>query len=158
VLYGGLMLTARGPMVIEWNCRFGDPETQAVLMRLEGDLVPWLVAAARGALPAEAPRWKPGLSLCVVLAGEGYPGKVRTGDRIEGLGSDGQLPDPEVKVFHAGTSAGAGGFLTAGGRVLGVSAAGKDLDEARARVYGAVAQVRWPGQHFRRDIGLRGNS
>jgi phosphoribosylamine--glycine ligase len=158
VLYGGLMLTARGPMVIEWNCRFGDPETQAVLMRLEGDLVPWLVAAARGELPAEAPRWKPGVSLCVVLAGEGYPGKVRTGDRIEGLGSDGQLADPEVKVFHAGTGGDAGGFLTAGGRVLGVSAAGKDLDEARARVYAAVARVRWPGQHFRRDIGLRGIS
>jgi phosphoribosylamine--glycine ligase len=145
-------------MVIEWNCRFGDPETQAVLMRLEGDLLPWLLAAARGALPAEAPRWTPGLSLCVVLAAEGYPGKVRTGDRIEGLRSDGQLAVPEVKVFHAGTSAGGEGFITAGGRVLGVSAAGENLAEARARVYGAVALVRWPGQHFRRDIGLRGNA
>src|SRR5207247_1777724 len=88
VLYGGLMLTPdRGPMVIEWNCRFGDPETQAVLLRLEEDLVPWLVAAAEGRLPAGEPRWNPGTSLCVVLAAEGYPGKVRSGDVIEGLGA-----------------------------------------------------------------------
>jgi phosphoribosylamine--glycine ligase len=155
LLYGGLMLTPRGPMVIEWNARFGDPETQAVLMRLEGDLLPWLLAAARGALPAAGPVWKPGLSLCVVLAAAGYPGKVRAGDAILGLGPDGQIPGSAVKVFHAGTAA---GFVTAGGRVLGVSGAGENLDEARARVYGAIDLVSWPGLHFRKDIGLRGNA
>jgi phosphoribosylamine--glycine ligase len=163
LLYGGLILTPdRGPMVIEWNCRFGDPETQPVLMRLDEDLVPWLVAAADGALPERRPRWKPGLSLCVVLAAEGYPEKVRTGDPIAGLGPDGQLgtPTAAVVVFHAGTgrSADGTGFVTAGGRVLGVTAAGANLAEARARVYGAVASVRWPGRHFRSDIGMRGGT
>jgi phosphoribosylamine--glycine ligase len=163
LLYGGLILTPdRGPMVIEWNCRFGDPETQPVLMRLDEDLVPWLTAAAEGALPAAPPRWKPGLSLCVVLAAAGYPEKVRTGDAIAGLGPDGQLATaaPGVVVFHAGTARApdGAGFVTAGGRVLGVTAAGGDLDEARTRAYGAVAAVRWPGRHYRSDIGMRGGS
>jgi phosphoribosylamine--glycine ligase len=161
LLYGGLMLTPdRGPMVIEWNCRFGDPETQAVLPRLDEDLLPWLVAAADGALPSSRPRWKPGLGLCVVLAAEGYPGKVRNGDAIEGLGDDGQLARAaaDLVVFHAGTKPGPGGFVTAGGRVLGVTATGPDLAAARTRVYEAIGQVRWPGMHFRRDIGLRGKT
>jgi phosphoribosylamine--glycine ligase len=161
LLYGGLMLTPdRGPMVIEWNCRFGDPETQPVLMRMEDDLLPWLIGAAEGALPAGSPRWRSGLSLCVVLAAEGYPEKVRTGDAIDGLGADGQLAGARdgVMVFHAGTSRSEGRFLTAGGRVLGVTAAGVDLAEARARVYAAVATVRWPGRHFRSDIGMRGKT
>jgi len=157
VLYGGLMLTPdRGPMVIEWNCRFGDPETQAVLLRLEDDLVPWLVAAADGKLPDRAPAWNPGLSLCVVLAAEGYPGKVRGGDAISGLGPDGQAEQGGAIVFHAGTKRDGGKFVTAGGRVLGVSAVDRDLDAARAKVYEAVASIRWPGVHFRKDIGLRG--
>jgi phosphoribosylamine--glycine ligase len=157
VLYGGLMLTPdRGPMVIEWNCRFGDPETQAVLMRLDEDLVPWLVAAAEGQLPTGAPAWNPGLSLCVVLAAEGYPGKVRAGDAIEGLGADGQPAGGGATVFHAGTRRAGDRFVTAGGRVLGVSAVGRDLDAARAKVYEAVAGVRWSGVQYRRDIGLRG--
>ena len=155
------MLTPdRGPMVIEWNCRFGDPETQAVLTRLEGDLVPWLVGAADGRLPEGELRWTPGLSLCVVLAADGYPGAVRTGDRIEGLAPDGQpaARADGVVIFHAGTARRGDDFVTAGGRVLGVTAAGPDLAAARARAYGAVASLRWPGQHFRTDIGMRGNT
>jgi phosphoribosylamine--glycine ligase len=157
VLYGGLMLTPdRGPMVIEWNCRFGDPETQAVLLRLDEDLVPWLVAAADGRLPDRPMAWNPGLSLCVVLAAEGYPGKVRSGDVIEGLAEDGQLAGGDSIVFHAGTKRAGGSFVTAGGRVLGVSAVDRDLDSARAKVYQGVAAVRWAGVHHRKDIGLRG--
>jgi phosphoribosylamine--glycine ligase len=157
LLYGGLMLTPdRGPMVIEWNCRFGDPETQAVLLRLDEDLVPWLAAAADGRLPDRALAWNPGLSLCVVLAAEGYPGKVRGGDVIEGLGRDGQAEQGEAMVFHAGTKRDSERFITAGGRVLGVSAVDRDLGAARARVYEAVAGIRWTGMHYRKDIGLRG--
>jgi phosphoribosylamine--glycine ligase len=158
VLYGGLMLTPdRGPMVIEWNCRFGDPETQAVLVRMEDDLLPWLRGAADGKLPEGAPRWRPGLGLCVVLAAEGYPGKVRAGDAIEGLTFDGQLDVDGVAVFHAGTRRKDGRFVTAGGRVLGVTTTGPELGEARARVYGAIARIRWPGMHHRTDIGMREN-
>lgn len=157
LLYGGLILTPdRGPMVIEWNCRFGDPETQAVLLRLDDDLVPWLAGAAEGRLPAGEPRWNPGTSLCVVMAAEGYPGKVRSGDTIEGLGADGQL-SRGAPVFHAGTRRADGRFITAGGRVLGVSGVDRDLGAVRARVYQAVGSIRWAGAHFRRDIGLRGN-
>lgn len=159
VLYGGLMLTPdRGPMVIEWNCRFGDPETQAVLLRLDEDLLPWLVAAADGRLPDRAPAWNPGLSLCVVMAAEGYPGKVRAGDGIEGLEANGQLADGSAIVFHAGTKRDQQGFVTAGGRVLGMSAVDRDLETARAKVYRALDRVRWAGVHYRRDIGLRGKT
>jgi phosphoribosylamine---glycine ligase len=158
LLYGGLMLTARGPMVIEWNCRFGDPETQALMLRMEDDLVPWLLGAAEGRLPAGAPRFRSGTSVCVVLAAAGYPGKVRGGDVIAGLDAAGALPAPRidgVEVFHAGTRRQGDRLLTAGGRVLGVSAAGKDLDDARARAYAGIARITWPGQHHRTDIGLR---
>ncbi|HEY0709665.1 MAG TPA: phosphoribosylamine--glycine ligase [Polyangia bacterium] len=157
LLYGGLMLTSRGPMVIEWNCRFGDPETQAVLLRMEDDIVPWLRGAARGQLPDGAPRFGASTSVCVVLASEGYPGKLRLGDRIAGLVANGSANGhPDVVVFHAGTKAGPeGSFLTAGGRVLGVSAVGSDLTAARAKAYGAIADISWPGMHHRQDIGLR---
>jgi phosphoribosylamine--glycine ligase len=161
LLYGGLMLTPdRGPMVIEWNCRFGDPETQVVLPRLGEDLLPWLEAAATGSLPTQSLKWLPGLAVCVVLAAEGYPGKVRAGDRIEGLGPDGQLAGgkPEVIVYHAGTKATDEGLVTHGGRVLGVTAMGADLHAARAKAYAGVEAIRWPGMHFRKDIGLRGQS
>jgi phosphoribosylamine--glycine ligase len=159
VLYGGLMLTPdRGPMVIEWNCRFGDPETQAVLVRMEDDLLPWLRGAADGKLPEGSPRWRPGLGLCVVLAAAGYPGKVRTGDPIDGLTSDGQVAADGVAVFHAGTRRPDDRFVTAGGRVLGVTATGPDLGEARARVYGAIGGIRWPGMQHRTDIGMRGKT
>jgi len=154
LLYGGLMLTPdRGPMVIEWNCRFGDPETQSVLALLEDDLYPWLAGAARGELPAGAPRWREGAAVCVVLAAAGYPGKVRAGDVITGL----PPVETDLLVFHAGTRADRDGHLvTAGGRVLGVTARGRTFEEARARAYDAVGKIRFSGMHFRKDIGLRG--
>jgi phosphoribosylamine--glycine ligase len=158
LLYGGLMLTERGPMVIEWNCRFGDPETQAVLPRLGEDILPWLLDAASGQLPLRSPDWLPGVSVCVVLAAEGYPGKVRNGDPITGLASDGQLADPNTVVFHAGTKRDGKNLVTAGGRVLGVTAVGGKLEEARSRVYLGIDRIAWPGMHFRKDIGLRGKS
>jgi phosphoribosylamine--glycine ligase len=161
LLYGGLMLTPeRGPLVIEWNCRFGDPETQAVLPRLDEDLLPWLLDAASGELPMLSPQWLSGLAVCVVLAAEGYPGKVRSGDPIAGLGDDGQLAGEgsDLVVFHAGTKRGPGGLLTSGGRVLGVTANGGNLVEARDRAYAGIARISWPGMHFRKDIGLRGKA
>jgi phosphoribosylamine---glycine ligase len=159
LLYGGLMLTERGPMVIEWNCRFGDPETQAVLPRMGEDILPWLLDAASGQLPLRSPDWLPGVSVCVVLAAEGYPGKVRNGDAIKGLGADGQLGGgDETVVFHAGTKKDARKLVTAGGRVLGVTAVGSNLDEARSRAYAGIDRIAWPGMHFRKDIGLRGKA
>jgi phosphoribosylamine--glycine ligase len=161
LLYGGLMLTPdRGPMVIEWNCRFGDPETQAVLPRMEDDLLPWLLHTAQGNLPARSPIWSPGIAVCVVLAAAGYPGKVRSGDAIDGLAEDGQLAGEgtDLVVFHAGTKREGERLLTSGGRVLGVTARGADLDAARARVYGGIGRIQWNGMHFRKDIGLRGRT
>lgn len=155
LLYGGLMLTPdRGPMVIEWNCRFGDPETQSVLMRLDEDLLPWLAAVAAGKLPAGAPRVRPGVSCCVVLAAHGYPDKTRQGDAITGL----PAPSDDLRVFHAGTRRDGDRLLTAGGRVLGVTARGADLSAARARAYAAIEKIHFDGMHFRRDIGLRGQA
>jgi phosphoribosylamine---glycine ligase len=156
LLYGGLMLTPdRGPMVIEWNCRFGDPETQSVLMRFDEDLLPWLAGAAAGAMPAGSPRVRLGVAICVVLASAGYPAAPRLGDAITGL----PAPADELMVFHAGTRRAADGQLvTAGGRVLGVTATGDDLDAARARAYGAIEKIHFDGMHFRRDIGLRGKN
>jgi phosphoribosylamine---glycine ligase len=159
LLYGGLMLTPdRGPMVIEWNCRFGDPETQAVLPRLGEDLLPWLLDAASGELPLQHLHWLPGLAVCVVLAAEGYPGKVRSGDAIAGLGNDGQLAGGagDLVVFHAGTKRDGDRLLTSGGRVLGVTANGENLDQARSAAYAGIGRISWPGMHYRKDIGLRG--
>ncbi len=161
LLYGGLMLTPdRGPMVIEWNCRFGDPETQVVLPRMQDDLLPWLLAAAQGRLPQGTPTWAPGLAVCVVLAAEGYPGKVRSGDAITGLANNGQLSgtDADLLVFHAGTKRAGGSLVTGGGRVLGITALGADLDSARARAYAGIDRISWPGMHYRKDIGLRGKT
>jgi phosphoribosylamine---glycine ligase len=153
LLYGGLMLTPdRGPMVIEWNCRFGDPETQSVLMRLDEDLLPWLAGAAAGAMPAGAPRVRPGVAACVVLAAARYPESPRLGDAITGLPE----PTDDLRVFHAGTRRDGVRLVTAGGRVLGVTAQGADLTAARARAYGAIEKIRFDGMHYRRDIGLRG--
>jgi len=154
LLYGGFMLTPdRGPMVIEWNCRFGDPETQVVLMRMDEDILPWLAGVANGAMPAGAPRVRPGVAICVVLAAANYPGAPRLGDPIAGL----PAPAPDLVAFHAGTKRGADGRLvTAGGRVLGVTAYGADLGAARARAYGAIERIAFDGQHYRRDIGMRG--
>ncbi len=155
LLYGGLMLTPdRGPMVIEWNARFGDPETQVVLMRLDDDLLPWLAGAARGVMPPGVPRVRPDAAVCVVLAAANYPGTPRLGDEITGL----PVPTDELVVFHAGTGRDGGGrVVTAGGRVLGVTARGADVAAARARAYGAIDGIHFEGMHFRGDIGMRGN-
>lgn len=166
LLYGGLMLTPdRGPMVIEWNCRFGDPETQVVLPRLAGDLWPWLDGAARGRLPAGGLEATPDAAVCVVLAAAGYPGTPRGGDVISGVAA--KTPDaPDapagVVVFHAGTRLDGHRLVTSGGRVLGVTARGRDLAQARALAYGAIGpgagKIEFSGMHFRRDIGMRGGS
>jgi phosphoribosylamine--glycine ligase len=156
VLFVGLMITRDGPRVVEFNCRFGDPECQAILPRLDEDLLPLLEAVARGrGLPA-AIRWRAEASACVVMASGGYPGPYETGREISGLDPTGALPDAEgVQVFHAGTALRAGRLVTAGGRVLGVQALGHDIREAVARAYAAAARIRFDGAHFRRDIGRR---
>lgn len=156
LLYGGLMLTPdRGPMVIEFNCRFGDPETQSVIPRLRSDLLPWLLwSAGAGPMPGSM-SWHPGAAVCVVLAAEGYPAKTRTGDVMEGLP---EAASEDLMVFHAGTRREDGRLLTAGGRVLGVTALGADLTAARARAYGAIDGIHWPGMHYRKDIGARGQN
>ena len=152
-LFVGLMIGAPGPRVVEFNCRFGDPECQAVLPRLDEDLLPLLETCAHGrGLPA-ALRWRPDASVCVVLTSGGYPGRYRTGLPIVGLDARGGLPG--ANVFHAGTAEAGGGFVTAGGRVLGVQALGADVPEAIARAYAAAERIRFEGVHFRRDIGRK---
>ena len=153
VLYVGLMLTAEGPKVIEFNCRFGDPECQALVVRVPGDLVPLLVAAAHGGPWPEVGPWFTRAPVCVVLASGGYPGKYGTGAAIEGVESAETAPG--VTVFHAGTALREGRLVTAGGRVLGVTAVAGDLATAIARAYGAVGAIRFEGMHYRRDIGRR---
>jgi len=152
VLFIGLMLTAEGPRVLEYNVRFGDPETQAVLMRLTCDLTEVFQAITDRRLGEVEINWSNDSSVCVVLAARGYPLKPEVGSRIEGLEDLGETED--VAVFHAATSRGPNGeWLTAGGRVLGVTATGPTLELARARCYGAVGRIRWAGMHYRRDIG-----
>jgi phosphoribosylamine--glycine ligase len=152
-LYAGLMLTARGPRVLEFNARLGDPETQPILMRLSNDLVPALLAAARGDLSQVALEFDPRAAVGVVLAAEGYPGKVASGDAVEG--ADGPFPE-DVQVFHAGTArAQDGRVVTSGGRVLTVCALGEGLDDAARRAYEAIARVRFRGMQYRNDIGKK---
>jgi phosphoribosylamine--glycine ligase len=153
VLYCGLMMTARGPQVLEFNARFGDPETQAILLRLESDLVEVLEACVDGRLAETALRWKPGASACVVASSAGYPGSYNTGLPITGLDEAAQVPG--VQVFHSGSSLANGQLLTAGGRVLGVTAAAPTLEEALARAYEAMALIHFDGMYYRRDIGHR---
>jgi phosphoribosylamine---glycine ligase len=152
-LYAGLMLTADGPKVLEFNCRMGDPETQAIVVRMDFNLAEALEAACEGRLRAISPRWKPGASACVVVAAAGYPGEPRTGMNIAGLEAAAQVADSVV--FHAGTRAGEapGQMVVSGGRVLGVTATGADLRAAAARAYQAVARISFDGVQFRRDIG-----
>jgi len=153
VLFVGLMLTSEGPKVLEFNCRFGDPECQALLVRATGDLVPLLVAAAhRGPWPEVGP-WSSRASVCVTLASAGYPGTYRAGAAIEGVEAADALPG--VTVFHAGTALRGGRLVTAGGRVLGVTAVADDLPTAVAHAYGATAMIRFEGMHYRKDIGKR---
>ncbi|MGB8262144.1 MAG: phosphoribosylamine--glycine ligase [Terracidiphilus sp.] len=151
VLYCGLMMTARGPLVLEYNARFGDPETQAILVRLESDLVDALEACVEGRLGGVELRWKPGASACVVASSAGYPGSYKTGLPIAGLEEAGRVPG--VVVFHAGSKRQGDEVLTAGGRVLGVTAAAATLDEALARAYQALQTIHFDGIYFRRDIG-----
>ncbi|MBI5487069.1 MAG: phosphoribosylamine--glycine ligase [Deltaproteobacteria bacterium] len=154
-LYVGLMMVGGEPFVLEFNVRFGDPETQPLLVHLEDDLVPALLGVARGELDERALRWHEGSTCCVVMAQRGYPGDYRKGAVIEGLDRAGALPD--VVVFHAGTRRDArGATVVSGGRVLGVTARGADLGAARARAYEAVDLLRWDGAFCRRDIGNRG--
>jgi phosphoribosylamine--glycine ligase len=150
-LYAGLMLTAKGPRALEFNARLGDPETQPILMRMQNDIVPALLAAARGDLSGVTLEFDPRAAVGVVLAAEGYPGKVASGDAIEG--ADGPFAE-DVQVFHAGTTrAQDGRVVTSGGRVLTVCALGRGLDEAARRAYEAVAGIRFRGMQYRKDIG-----
>ncbi len=151
VLYAGLMLTRQGPKVLEYNVRFGDPECQPILMRLQSDLVEVLELAVDGRLDqAEPLRWDPRPAVCVVMASEGYPGSYATGKPIRGLAEAAQLPD--VKVFHAGTAERNGQIVNAGGRVLGVTALGDSIAEAKQQAYKAVRCIRWEGAWCRKDI------
>jgi phosphoribosylamine--glycine ligase len=152
-LYVGLMITRDGPRVVEFNCRFGDPECQVVIPRLAGDLLPLLDAVARGAgIPASV-SWTPDASVCVVMSSGGYPGPYETGRPITGLTEAEALPG--VRVFHAGTALRDGALVTAGGRVLGVQALGGTVRAAVDAAYAAVARIRFEGAHFRRDIARR---
>ena len=153
VLYAGLMLTEAGPKLLEFNTRFGDPESQVLMMRLMSDLLPALVAAHDGVLRSFDLRWHAEHALCVVMAAKGYPEEPQRGSEIRGLGA--AAGDPKVKIFHAGTRRAGERLLADGGRVLGVTALGEHLAGARDRAYAAVGRVDWPGGFCRRDIGRR---
>lgn len=153
VLYCGLMMTPRGPEVLEYNARFGDPETQAILVRLESDLVEALEACIEGRLSQTEFRWSPGASACVIASSAGYPESYKTGLAISGLGAAGQVPG--VEVFHSGTARVGNELVTSGGRVLGVTAIAETLHQAVDRAYQALAEVQFEGMYYRRDIGHR---
>jgi phosphoribosylamine--glycine ligase len=153
LLYCGLMMTARGPMVLEFNCRFGDPETQAVLMRLESDLLEAVEASIEGRVSDGLFHWSPDASCCVVIASGGYPGSFLSGKKISGLDRAAQLEN--VKVFHAGTTRRDGDFYTSGGRVLGVTARAPRMEDAIARAYRAVEMINFEEMYYRKDIGAR---
>ena len=154
ILYCGIMMTARGPMVLEFNCRFGDPETQPILMRLESDLLEAMEAAVEGRASDGDFRWSPDPAVCVVMASGGYPGAFEAGKPISGIEEADRMYG--VKVFHAGTSRRDGAYYSSGGRVLGVTARGADLPEAVERAYDAVMKIRFEGMHYRKDIAARG--
>ncbi len=152
VLFVGLMLTSEGPRVLEYNVRFGDPEAQAILVRLQSNLFEIFDAVAHGHLGATRVSWSDDASACVVLAARGYPESLETGARIEGIEQSARLQG--VQIFHAGTvRADDGAYKTAGGRVLGLAATGATLDESLARCYAAADQIHWDGMQYRRDIG-----
>jgi len=155
-LYMGLMLTSSGPKVLEFNCRLGDPETQAIVARIDFDLAEVLQDVATGRLNASKLHWKPGASACVVLASGGYPGRFEPGKKIDGLTGAEQITG--VKVLHAGTKRVGEEILTSGGRVLGVTAAGPTLGAALGSAYAAANRIHFDGMHFRRDIGRYVNS
>jgi len=152
ILFVGLMLTSEGTRVLEYNVRFGDPEAQAILVRLQSNLIDVFEAMARGKLRDTSVRWSDDASAAVVLAARGYPAKPETGARIEGLKEAAQMPC--VEIFHAGTKrADDGGWLAAGGRVLNVASHADTLDQALKRCYAAIDKIHWDGMHYRRDIG-----
>jgi phosphoribosylamine--glycine ligase len=159
ILFLGLMMTSDGPKVLEYNVRFGDPETQAIVVRLNSDLIDICEAMLAGRLNEMEIEWLPGTSACVILAAQGYPSKPRTGDVITGI--EKASSHDGVSIFHSGTAFASGGqavgeppaYITAGGRVLGVTAVGDDLDTAIDRAYSAVSEISWPGVQYRRDIG-----
>jgi phosphoribosylamine--glycine ligase len=153
ILYCGLMMTARGPMVLEFNCRFGDPETQPILMRLESDLVEALEASIEGRVSEGDFRWSKDASVCVVISSGGYPGTFEAGKKILGLEDAAKVEG--VKVFHAGTTRHDGAYFTAGGRVLGVTARATDLKSAVDRAYQAASRIGFEGAHYRKDIAAR---
>ncbi|KAA6461151.1 phosphoribosylamine--glycine ligase [Acidobacteria bacterium AB60] len=153
VLYIGLMMTARGPQVLEFNARFGDPETQAILVRLESDLVEAMQACIDGRLAEIELRWTQGASACVIASSSGYPGRYETGFPITGLDAARRIPG--VEVFHSGTAAPNGQVITSGGRVLAVTAAADSLQQALGRAYQAIGEIHFEGMYFRRDIGHR---
>ena len=153
ILYPGVMLTKDGPQVIEFNARFGDPEAQVYLTRLENDLVELLDASASGKLGSVELKWSANVSVCVVMASDGYPGSYANGKVITGLDDAARLPD--TKVFHAGTALMNGQCVTNGGRVLGVTAWARDLAEARASAYATVDKIRFDGAQWRRDIAAK---
>lgn len=152
ILFIGLMLTADGPKVLEYNVRFGDPETQAILIRMESDLFRVFQAVIQGQLGQISLKWSPQSSACVVLASHGYPGSYQSGVPIKGLDRVPRTDD--LQVFHAGTSRSeSGNFTTSGGRVLGITAADATLDQALQNCYGAIGRIAWEGMQYRRDIG-----
>lgn len=153
VLFAGLMITAAGPRLIEYNCRFGDPETQAILLRLASDLLPALLATVDGGIETVSIDWHDDAALAVVMAAEGYPASPRTGSEIRRLSEARQLPG--VQIFHAGTRRDGERLLAAGGRVLNIAARGASVAAARDRAYAAVDRIDWPGGFYRRDIGWR---
>ena len=153
LLYCGLMMTARGPMVLEFNCRFGDPETQPILMRLESDLVEALEASIEGRVSDGDFKWSSDASVCVVMSSGGYPGTFDAGKKISGVGEAAKIHG--VKVFHAGTTKRDGAYYTSGGRVLGVSARAPELEIAVRRAYDACAKISFDGAHYRKDIAAR---
>jgi len=153
ILYPGVMLTKDGPKVLEFNARFGDPETQVYLTRMENDLLEVLAASVSGSLGGITLKWSPLASVCVVMASGGYPGNYAKGKVIDGLDAANALPN--TKVFHAGTALKDSRIVTNGGRVLGVTALGRDLKAAQAAAYAAVEKIRFEGAHFRRDIAAK---
>src|SRR5438552_146000 len=154
ILYCGLMMAARGPMVLEFNCRFGDPETQPILMRMESDLVEAMEASIEGRVSDGDFRWSRDASACVVMASGGYPGTIEVGKKVTGIAEADKLQG--VKVFHAGTSTRDGEYYSSDGRVLGVTARAQNLEEAVSRAYAAVNKIQFDGAHYRRDIATRG--
>jgi phosphoribosylamine---glycine ligase len=154
ILYCGIMMTAKGPMVLEFNCRFGDPETQPIMMRMESDLLEAMESSIAGRTSAGDFRWSAEPSVCVVMASGGYPGAFEAGKPIFGLDEAERIYG--VKVFHAGTNRRDNTYYTTGGRVLGVTARGQDLPDAVERVYDAVMKIRFEGMHYRKDIAVRG--